>query len=563
MNKKRFFEVEKAQAMVEFALVLPILLLVILGIIGFGHLFFCYSATVAASREAARYGAAVGVSGSSFRYQDCDGIRAAAVRAGLFAGVANTEASVDIRYDEGPGTATFGSCPVGGTGPDVDLGDRIIITVVVPYRSIVPLVNIPSFNLAATTRRTIVKSLQIGDAPTAEAVCPGTHIDMTIMGEPSEDHTTHSVVGQQVSFHLEVHPDYAGIPDPTTAESLFFNDSTSEIPRDPPFPDAPLPPYDAPDNHNRDVTYTYWKAGEYRISANYVGDLDGSPCYDDSQLPNQAHIVDAAPTSLVINAPVGKAEYSSPPGGIPIPVSISLRAVAPGVRASWEGVTVLVSSAQAEEPRTCTATLDATGDGSCSLSFLYPGAGRRLRVAIDADYAGDENYQLSDAEDVNITIIGMNPTLVPSSTPVPTSTPEPIQCPFYAGSSIRQSGTSLSFQITNPSGEVVNVTSVGLTWPSDPIAKLDELRFDWNYTGSSCDAHPHAPNCFFNAQDPTTRILPPSYSQSSITNGGMSAGYTYTMLFDFDYDLTTVMGAYRITVGFDHSCPSLVIDYTR
>src|SRR5690242_330805 len=71
----------KAQGMVEFALALPVLLLLILGIFAFGHLFFVYSLVTSASREASRYGAAVGETDSgALRYQDCDGILAAAVR---------------------------------------------------------------------------------------------------------------------------------------------------------------------------------------------------------------------------------------------------------------------------------------------------------------------------------------------------------------------------------------------------------------------------------------------------------------------------------------------------
>ncbi len=202
MKKNRFINLQKAQGMVEFALVLPILLLVILGIIGFGHLFFSYSSTISASREAARFGSAVGITGSGIpRYQDCDAIRAAAVRMGAFAGVSNTSASVQIQYDKGPGTTpTAAQCTSGGASTyDPELGDRLLITVVAPYRSIVPLVRIPSFNLTATTRRTIVRSLQIGDAPTAEPLCPLTEVHIEIKGNTDPAIITSSVVGEPVT----------------------------------------------------------------------------------------------------------------------------------------------------------------------------------------------------------------------------------------------------------------------------------------------------------------------------------------------------------------------------
>ncbi len=62
-----------AQAMVEFALVLPVLLLLIYGILEVGRLLFIYSSVVSAARQAARYGSTTGVNASgTFRYRDCD-----------------------------------------------------------------------------------------------------------------------------------------------------------------------------------------------------------------------------------------------------------------------------------------------------------------------------------------------------------------------------------------------------------------------------------------------------------------------------------------------------------
>ncbi|GAI52994.1 unnamed protein product, partial [marine sediment metagenome] len=73
------FRKKSAQGLVEFALVLPLLLLLILGIIEAGRLLFIYSAVNTASREAARYGSAAGdVGGYVAHYEDCAGIRARA-----------------------------------------------------------------------------------------------------------------------------------------------------------------------------------------------------------------------------------------------------------------------------------------------------------------------------------------------------------------------------------------------------------------------------------------------------------------------------------------------------
>jgi len=53
---QRFHKKEEGQALVEFALVLPILLILLLGIFEFGNIFFSYLVIQNASRDAARYG---------------------------------------------------------------------------------------------------------------------------------------------------------------------------------------------------------------------------------------------------------------------------------------------------------------------------------------------------------------------------------------------------------------------------------------------------------------------------------------------------------------------------
>ena len=72
---------EGAQGMVEFALILPLLLLVVFGVIEMGRLLVIYSSVGTASREAARYASAAGEPSPGLPYYaDCAGIRAAAQR---------------------------------------------------------------------------------------------------------------------------------------------------------------------------------------------------------------------------------------------------------------------------------------------------------------------------------------------------------------------------------------------------------------------------------------------------------------------------------------------------
>ena len=146
------------QAMVEFALVLPILLLVMFAIIEFGRLFFSYAMVSAASREGARYGEAaeqIDRGGTMYpRYLDCRGIRDSAIRVGRFAGVAQ-DSNVEIAYDNG------WTCDEHPIKSQINLGDRVIVTTTVTYNPVVPLVNVPNFQIQAVTRRTIIKDVRI------------------------------------------------------------------------------------------------------------------------------------------------------------------------------------------------------------------------------------------------------------------------------------------------------------------------------------------------------------------------------------------------------------------
>jgi Flp pilus assembly protein TadG len=158
---------EGAQGMVEFALVLPILLLVVLGIIEFGRLLFIYSSVTSASREAARYGAAAGQVGSGYRFDDCDGIRAAAKRIGSFAGV--TDANIQIHYDDGT-TVYSTNCP---PSVAVSRADRILVTVSATFQPFESLVNLPAIPISSTTARTIIKDIGIEGTPGPTAAPPG------------------------------------------------------------------------------------------------------------------------------------------------------------------------------------------------------------------------------------------------------------------------------------------------------------------------------------------------------------------------------------------------------
>jgi len=150
--------------MVEFALVMPLLLLLLFGIIEFGRLLLFYSSVVSASREGARYGSAAGdVGDSTAHYEDCAGIRAAARKVGFFAGI--SDANIHISYDNGPGSDSYryicSDDPLTGIIDPTELGDRITIVVTATFEPVLGLIPIEPITLSSETSRTFLKDVEI------------------------------------------------------------------------------------------------------------------------------------------------------------------------------------------------------------------------------------------------------------------------------------------------------------------------------------------------------------------------------------------------------------------
>ncbi|MBE9523771.1 MAG: pilus assembly protein [Chloroflexi bacterium] len=253
--RRRTNEEQKAQGIVEFALILPILLLVIFGIIEFGRMMFIYASVASASREAVRYGSAVDDVSGLPRYADCAGIRAAAQRIGKFAGM--QDADIYIKYDDGI-TETIASCASITDYDDIELGDRVVVSVRADYAPMVMFANIPAFPITSTSARTIIKRVLIeGTPPPPPPPLPVCDLELSpvaIDGNTAEWSILNSadsdvIKNIQISFHssqgnLErvdsrVEPD-GFIP--------IWGDDVGEDPRESPVElitmDLPMPPDD-------------------------------------------------------------------------------------------------------------------------------------------------------------------------------------------------------------------------------------------------------------------------------------------------------------------------------
>jgi Flp pilus assembly protein TadG len=155
----------KAQGAVEFALILPILVIILTGILEMGHLVFVYVSVFNASREAARYGAATGTVGSIKQYQDCTNIRNAALRLRFLANF--TAATISVKYDNGPGTTQSVECQNmnSTTWGTVGSGSRIVVAITSTYRPLFRLVPTPTFNINSMAARTIIGTVNLPVSP--------------------------------------------------------------------------------------------------------------------------------------------------------------------------------------------------------------------------------------------------------------------------------------------------------------------------------------------------------------------------------------------------------------
>jgi len=152
--------------MVEFALVIPILLLIIYGLIEVGRMLFIYNTVFSAAREAARYGAATGVNadGGAPRYQDCEGIRSAAQESGFLSNF--EEANILIWHDDGEDNNQVAYCMPGksvdrGFSPSIGNSSRVRVQVSVDYAPILSFIPLQPLTISSVSARTILVNVPV------------------------------------------------------------------------------------------------------------------------------------------------------------------------------------------------------------------------------------------------------------------------------------------------------------------------------------------------------------------------------------------------------------------
>ena len=442
-----------AQAIVEFAIVLPLLLLLLYGLLEAGRLLFVYSSIVTASRQAARYGSATG-QGSDFsadggpsntgfsRYQDCAGIRWSAQRADFLD--AFDDGDIDIEYDGGRGVALdpakSDDVCTGGTNVNVhpynDNTTRITVTVTGHFSSIVPKI-VPFFNrtIEATSSRTILMSISI---PAAGAGGGGTTPGILVASSPNP-----SQVNEPVTFTATVTDPAGGTPTGTVTFTVGSTTCTATLASGV----ASCP------------NMTFSAIGSYTINATY------NPA-------TSAYVTatGSAPHVVGPSVTITKITQDTPDPSLPgtsIPIYVTVENQYPGGNTPT-GTVAITTSPNAGG---CNFTLNS-GGGYCSITFNSTSTITATYTPADTTkhYASSG----SDTHTVQTTLPTAVPTSIPTAIPtaVPTTIVTPVPTDVLGCESIRNSVGSIVFpqddtmylSIPNTNKYPVTIESVFVAW---------------------------------------------------------------------------------------------------
>jgi Flp pilus assembly protein TadG len=152
----------RGQSLLEFALVLPLLVTVMIAGIDLARYAAIHSAAESASREATRYGSASGLVAGTPRYINCSGIAAAARNAAPNLSLAYP-GNITIAYERWDAAATPPAwvetspvCPPALGDAGIERMDRIVVTVTTGFSPMVGLLQ--GIDVVSTDRRSILKT---------------------------------------------------------------------------------------------------------------------------------------------------------------------------------------------------------------------------------------------------------------------------------------------------------------------------------------------------------------------------------------------------------------------
>jgi hypothetical protein len=177
MHRPRKQDAERGQALIEFALTVPIFLMLVFGIIDLARLIFAYTQVIDAARQGVRYGIVEGLERGNYQYLDCDGITDAALDTpGLVPG---SDLNVTISYlNLQDNSVPIAQC-YGSPGPSLNLLKDGAVLAVKVDGNITPLTPVlamfdNSIHFDYTAKRAIAESAAFTDEwPTAPPMPTG------------------------------------------------------------------------------------------------------------------------------------------------------------------------------------------------------------------------------------------------------------------------------------------------------------------------------------------------------------------------------------------------------
>lgn len=402
----------KAQAIVEFALVLPVLLLVVYGLIEVGRLLFIYSSVTNVARQAARWGSTTGIGPNGFsRYLDCKGIREEAERVDfLNAFNANDDAQFVIEYDRptsaDPDPGAYFTCTsaIDVAGINAKTGDRITVRVNAPFTPILPLVPFNPGTITTESSRTLLLTISI-QPPKVD-----TRTFITADApDPSE-------VGQSVIVNVEVTA-VSGTTIPTGSVEITGADVNCTIPS-----------LDANGKGSCVVNFNTFSDLDNdgfdtrTLLATYLGDDQHNPSDD-----TETHSVKQTSTITTITA------HTPDPSLVGQTVIVEVDVVNANPWGAIPGGSVEITGL---DTTGCTIFLSG-GTGTCSLNFTADGV-----KTLTASYIGDSTHSTS-SDTATHDVIRPEDTItrITSHSPDPSSIGETVTVTFAVTGSATPTGT--------------------------------------------------------------------------------------------------------------------------
>lgn len=155
---------ERGATLVEFAIIVPLLLLLLFGIIEFGRIITEFTTIRTAAREGARFATTVETTGGVPNYRNCSGIIAAAnskLVIGTIESISVEWTDLAPGHTHAPCTDTVSNNP----GPNaVVSGTKVQVTVTSSFDSVVPIMEIFLDGIALDTEQT--REIFFGEATT-------------------------------------------------------------------------------------------------------------------------------------------------------------------------------------------------------------------------------------------------------------------------------------------------------------------------------------------------------------------------------------------------------------